>query len=172
MKIFRCQICGDPYLGSAKPSNCPFCGAPAKYIVLAREWREREVVQLSQKSRQNLERALELEVNNTRFYRCSAQATDDEEARAMFTALSRIESEHASTISKILGIAKPPIEDDPSACPPALAKNLAEAHDREQNATAFYGKAAKEAEEPRVKEIFTALVEIESDHITPAGERL
>jgi rubrerythrin len=140
--------------------------------VLAREWWEPEVGQLSQRSRQNLEKALGLEVNNTQFYRCSAELAGDMEARAMLIALSKIEAEHASTISKILGLPKPSIGDDPSACHPTLAENLTEAHEREESAVAFYGQSAEEAVEPRVKEVFTALVEIESDHITLSGDRL
>ena len=36
-KLWRCEICGDPYVGDAPPTNCPFCGAKAKYIREAKE---------------------------------------------------------------------------------------------------------------------------------------
>ena len=43
-KLFRCRICGDPYLGSAPPSFCPFCGAPQRYMVPAEEYVDRNDV--------------------------------------------------------------------------------------------------------------------------------
>jgi len=27
MKMYRCRICGETYLGAEAPSHCPFCGA-------------------------------------------------------------------------------------------------------------------------------------------------
>ena len=27
VKLWRCEICGDPYIGDKPPTNCPFCGA-------------------------------------------------------------------------------------------------------------------------------------------------
>lgn len=32
MKTFICEICGDAYLGTNKPSECPFCGARGNFI--------------------------------------------------------------------------------------------------------------------------------------------
>ena len=31
-KLWRCEICGDPYVGETAPDNCPFCGAYKKHI--------------------------------------------------------------------------------------------------------------------------------------------
>ena len=36
-KLWRCEICGDPYVGDSAPDNCPFCGAKRKYIKEARQ---------------------------------------------------------------------------------------------------------------------------------------
>ena len=45
-------------------------------------------------------------------------------------------------------------------------ENLKAAHEREKAATTFYRKAKlKRRGEPRVKKVFTALSEIEADHI-------
>ena len=38
LNLFRCRICGDPYLGSEPPSFFPFCGAPQKYMAPAEEY--------------------------------------------------------------------------------------------------------------------------------------
>jgi rubrerythrin len=166
MKLYRCQICGDPYLGSASPTNCPFCGAPQKYIVLAEDYQDRnDIPDLSSRSRENLEKALELEVKNSGFYLCAAACSSDPVAQAMFKALAKIEAEHAATIVKMLKIPKPEIKPDPQACQKDPKANFAAAHEREQRAVAFYRQGAAEATEDRVRQVFNALVEIESDHI-------
>ena len=38
IKVFRCRICGDPYIGTAAPTQCPFCGAPKRFFVEAKDW--------------------------------------------------------------------------------------------------------------------------------------
>jgi hypothetical protein len=88
LKLFRCRICGDPYLGSEPPSYCPFCGAPQKYMAPAEEYVDRnDVPNLSAQSRANLEKALDLEVRNAAFYMCASDCAQDPVAKAMFKAL-------------------------------------------------------------------------------------
>ncbi len=166
MNLYRCRICGDPYLGTAPPTNCPFCGAPQKYIVPATEYVDRnDVPDMSGRSRANLEKALGLEVANAGFYLCASACSPDPVAAAMFKALAKIEAEHASTVCKLLKVPKPEIKPDDKACLKDPKKNFAAAHERETRAVAFYGQSAREAVEERVKEVFTALTEIETDHI-------
>ena len=31
--VWVCKICGEAYIGTKKPSRCPFCGAYDKYLV-------------------------------------------------------------------------------------------------------------------------------------------
>lgn len=167
MNVYKCRVCGDPYVGNAKPSNCPFCGAPAKYIVLAEHWVEPEIPELTDVTRKHLEASLKLEVENVQFYRCAMNATDEPMTKAMFKALSKIEAEHASVVSKFLKLPNPGVDDNPEIC--ALTtreEHLEEAHRREQKAVQFYTSAAQSATEPPVKEFFEALVEIENDHIS------
>jgi len=166
MILYRCRICGDPYLGTAPPTNCPFCGAPQKYIVLAPEYVDRnDVPNMSPRSRENLEKALQLEVKNAGFYFCASACSPDPLNASMFKALAKIESEHASTVCKLLKIPKPEIKPDDQACLKDPKKNFAAAHEKETRAVAFYQQSANEAGEDRVKEVFTALSEIETDHI-------
>jgi rubrerythrin len=172
LKVLRCKICGDPYLGEEKPTNCPFCGAPAEYLVHAFDWDEPVIDKLSQISKNNLQSALELEVENTKFYLCASEMTKDIEGKQMFKALYRIEREHASIICKILKIEKPSITLDRLACYPSYKDNLKDSHDREERAIKTYSQFFKEAKEPRIKEIFQALVMIESDHLKLSEERL
>ncbi len=165
MNVYRCRICGDPYLGSARPSHCPFCGAHAKHIVPAADYQPVPVGDLSKKSRENLERALELEVGNSTFYRGAAQVADDEEGLALFSALAKVEAEHASILCKILGIPKPEELFEPGECSPSHKENLAESHKREGRAVKLYSRFLDEAIEERVKLVLGAFIEIESDHL-------
>lgn len=165
MRIYRCNICGEPILQLDKPSCCPFCGAHRDHIVLATEFRPVQMLELSELSKANLEYALEVEISNAHFYKCASDVTQIENAKQLFKALSKIESEHASTISKALAVAKPGIEPKSDDCHAGLEENYDDAKRRETSARTFYQKAAAEAIEPRVSEIFSALSEVENDHI-------
>ncbi|WP_432821950.1 ferritin family protein [Trichloromonas sp.] len=165
MNVYRCRICGDPYLGAERPSHCPFCGAHARHIVPAADYRPVPVGDLSKKSRENLERALELEVGNSTFYRGAAQVADNEEGQALFSALAKVEAEHASVLCKILGVPKPEELFEPGECSPSHKENLAESHKREGRAVQLYTRFLDEATEERVKLVLGAFIEIESDHL-------
>ncbi|MFW6120589.1 MAG: rubredoxin-like domain-containing protein, partial [Petrotogales bacterium] len=65
IKVFRCRICGDPYIGSEAPKQCPFCGAAQRFFIEAQDWNPDEFnVSLSNLSKENLEAALQLELDN------------------------------------------------------------------------------------------------------------
>jgi len=154
-------------MGKEKPSNCPFCGAKDKYLVDAAEWVDENlsIDMLSEISKNNLEKALQLEVNNAPFYRDAMSRTKDVALQGIFKYLSKIEAEHASAVKKILKCELPQPEKDKEAATDDDMANLKAAHKREKAAAAFYRKAAQGAAEPRVKKVFTALSEIEADHI-------
>ena len=174
MKLWRCQICGDPYLGEERPKNCPFCGAHERYMVEQADFDNRigEIVGLSPKTKANLEAALEIEISNTEFYKCASENAKTDELKNLFKVLSKVESEHASLISKALGIEKPPVNPKRASCAGDRKKDLAEAHQREDRAVHKYGKFLSEATEPRAIEIFAALVAIEADHLAVHEEYL
>jgi rubrerythrin len=167
MKFQRCLICGEVYMGTDKPSNCPFCGALGKYLVLHDEWIDENLSlgQVSAASRENLQKALQLEVNNSPFYRDAMGRTRNTALQAIFKYLAKIEGEHASTVRKILKCEMIEPEPGKEVALDDDRANLEAAHRREIAATAFYRKAADEANEPRVKKVFAALSEIEQDHI-------
>jgi rubrerythrin len=166
LKVFRCRICGEVYLGAEKPASCPFCGAHDDYLVLGRDWvDENKGLELTSISRENLEKALQLEVDNAAFYYSAYQAAKDIEIQGMFKSLSKVEAEHASAISKMLKISKPDITEVKELAAESDEENLRRSLAREERASKFYGEAAKEAQERRVQEFFIALSEIERDHI-------
>jgi rubrerythrin len=170
VKLWRCEICGDPYIGKSAPDNCPFCGAYKKYIKEAKKAEVNFDVDLNEKDKANAERALEVEVSNTAFYFCAAKETNDEEGKLLFKALGKVEDEHASIWKKILKLENKPEGNEP--CHTENKDNLQESHDRETRAIEFYKKAAAEAKNQRVKEIFEALIEVETDHLELSEERL
>lgn len=171
VQVFRCVICGDPYIGFEKPANCPFCGAHEQYMVPSGKWKDTNDVELTDVSRKNLKAALELEISNTEFYLSVSRTSKNEEIRAMFKALSKVESEHASTICKILRTEKPGIQFKEALCSGMSDEEiLAEADRRENRAVRLYTEFLKQATEERLRQFFTALVEIESDHIDLVNE--
>ncbi len=167
VKVFRCRICGDPYIGESPLTHCPFCGAEAKYIIDAHDWDSGEFdVALSEVSQENLEAALDLEMGNAAFYACArdeAAAAGDEYMLAKFKCLMKVEAEHASAICKSLKIDKP--ELSPATCSADGVENSREGYEREDRAIQAYARFRDEATEPRMQEFFGALVEIETDHL-------
>jgi rubrerythrin len=170
-KLFRCKICGDPYIGVSPPNRCPFCGAYGNFIIEAKDYKETFDVNLNEKDLANVKHALEVEISNSEFYFCAAEKTDDPEGKQLFKALGRVESEHASIWKKILKLPKANIGKS-DKCALANKDNLNESHNRETMAIEFYKQAAKESENPRVRTIFGALVQVETDHLLLSEERL
>ena len=94
MNVYRCRICGEVYIGKEKPNSCPFCGAHQTYLVLAGEWTLLQAKSLSAVSRDNLTKSLDLEIDNTNFYRSVSERTKDTFIQSMFKGLSKVEREH------------------------------------------------------------------------------
>ncbi len=164
LKVFRCWICGETYLGEETPSDCPYCGADREFLKPGSEY-EHPDIDPSEGSKRNLEKALQLEVDNATFYFCAASRYDDPKVQGMFKRLGKIEAEHAEAICTILDREEPDINKDSDMCSYDLRDNIESAHGRENRAIEHYRKFANEAEEPRLKEFFEALVEIEGDHL-------
>ncbi len=169
VKLWRCEICGDAYIGDEPPANCPFCGAKRKFI---KEFKEAVVsfdVMLSEKDKKNAEKALEVEISNAAFYFCASKKANEVEARKLFKALGKVEAEHASIWRKILKLESIPMGMD--SCSEDYTLNLQESHERETRAIKFYKNAFLESDNKRVKQLFEALVEIESDHLLLSEQR-
>jgi rubrerythrin len=171
MRLWRCQICGGPNTGREKPKSCLYCGAHESYIVLHEEYHDRliKVEGLSEVSRENLEETLGLEVDNIKFYTCASKKSNG--GTKLFKDLTLNETTHSMVICKALGIPRPAISDD-DVCSVDFHENLIEALRRENRAINRYEKFLSEATEPRVQEIFRALVEIESDHLSLSREHM
>ncbi|MCK4995016.1 MAG: ferritin [Candidatus Omnitrophica bacterium] len=165
MKIFRCNVCGEVYIGEERPKSCPFCGAHESYFVLAKEWKLLHSDSLSDVSKENLKKALDLEINNTNFYKAVSGISKDVRVSSMFKGLSKVEREHASAICKHLKVQKPDSNVGSDKAVDSDHENIKEANRRERSAVKFYGEAMKQAPEKEMKDFFNALMQIESDHI-------
>lgn len=169
-KLFRCKICGDPYVGDRPPGRCPFCGAYEKFIVEAKDFHETYDIEMTEKEKANVEEALQLEIGNAAFYFCAAKRSDNEENRQLFKALGKVEAEHASIWKKVLKLDKVDIPTS-EACAVQSLKNLQESHDREDKAIKHYKQFAAEAKSERLKTLFLAIVQVETDHLHLSEER-
>ncbi|MDO8741489.1 MAG: ferritin family protein [Candidatus Woesearchaeota archaeon] len=169
VKLWRCEICGDSFIAD-EPEICPFCGAHKGFVKEAKDAKADFDVELNEKEKANAEKALKLEISNSEFYFCAAEKTDNEEGKLLFNVLGRVEAEHVSIWRKILKLDK--INLGKSQCSGSNIANLEESHNREEMAIKFYREAVKESENPFVRKIFGALVQVESDHLQLSEERL
>ncbi|OGW74708.1 MAG: hypothetical protein A2Z72_07805 [Omnitrophica bacterium RBG_13_46_9] len=171
MKVYRCRVCGEVYIGENKPGSCPFCGAHEKYFVPAKKWDLLKAGALSDITKENLKKALDLELDNTNFYKAVSEKSKDVYISSMFKGLSKVEREHASAICRHLKITRPESTAGSDKASDSDSENVQEANRREKRAVKFYGEARKEVPEEEIREFFKALTEIESDHITLTEQR-
>ncbi|KKQ04637.1 MAG: hypothetical protein US25_C0052G0007 [Candidatus Moranbacteria bacterium GW2011_GWE1_36_7] len=165
MKTYICEICGDAYLGEGKPTSCPFCGARSAFI---REGKDAKPVvevkeQLSELTVKNLQETLRLELEANAIYLCMAAKTDSYEIMKMYKRLAKVEMEHAIICTKIMQI--PMSEAGSESCSDDVVENFQRTLVLEDHAAGLYAKFAREANEKHVKIMFTALNQVETDHI-------
>jgi rubrerythrin len=200
MKTYICQICGDAYIGSEKPSECPFCGARSHFIKTGKESNpivnqkipariatparsdqpeklrstmlagavssgEQSVAggEISELSGRNLEETLALELDANLIYLCMANKADSYEIKAMYKRLAKVELEHAVIVCKIMDIALP--KAGPQTCVEDKVKNFERTIELEDHAAKLYAGFAKVATETNIRILFTALAQVEEDHI-------
>jgi len=164
--LFRCRICGEVYFGT-HPSHCPHCGAHEKYMIRIGVWKEENLpLDLPDISRRNLQETKRLEFDATQFYRAAAKETQNPQIKGFFKYLARTEKEHYEVACKLLGDEISPVVDEASRGEGSDIDNLRKSQTTEEHVTALYKKFADEAVEPRVKEVFLAISEVEADHIS------
>ncbi|PLX77262.1 MAG: ferritin [Desulfuromonas sp.] len=165
-KLYKCQICGDPYLGDHPPINCPYCGAKQKYFVDGREYVSpfTQEHNFTEEEKANFQAALDIEIGNASFYKKAAEVSSEDYFKWLFKSLMKVESEHASIFAKHLKVNKPELVNVNASTDGE--ENVLESHRREEIAIENYRKFADAATTPRAKQVFTALVEIEEDHLS------
>ena len=170
MKLYRCRICGETYLGHGVPTECPFCGADAEYIVLTEDYPEDvNDVQLTEVERADLETSIELETSNTRFYLAMAARKDNPKLSSAYKRLARVEAEHCSVFSKLAKMPKPADLLEPGEELGTWEADIDESLRRENLASALYAEFAGRATSPRLREIWSAVSRVEETHIELDG---
>ena len=99
-------------------------------------------------------------------YHCIRKKTKDEFILGMFKAISKIELKHAEFVDKLIN--KDPgygIHYNEELCTEDRKESLGKTKILETEAINNYKKFLDEATEPRVKDIFQALIEIEQDNL-------
>jgi rubrerythrin len=166
MKLYRCRICGESYLGSEAPSHCPFCGAHHELIVESRDFpADINEVTPTETERADLEAAIELETSNTRFYLAAAQRRDNDALRSYFKRLAKVEAEHCEVFCKLAGVSEPDDLMTPSESTGSWAGDIEDSLTRENRATGLYKTFAERATNERLREVFAAVGDVETDHI-------
>ena len=110
-------------------------------------------------------------MSNNIFYKCASKKTPELDGQKIFKILAKVEGEHAAVWKKILKLDKVEFPKY-DKCAAEYNSNLEESHSREDRAIKFYSQAAAEAQNSRVKEIFEAFVEVETDHLHLSEARL
>lgn len=166
MKLYRCRICGETYLGSERPSNCPFCGAHAELLVDTAEFPAGiNDVQPTEIEREDLETAIEIERANTRFYLAMARRDDNATLANAYKRLAAVESEHCSVFCKLARVPKPADLREPGEELGAWDTDIQESARRERRATDLYAQFAARATSPRLLEVWSAVSAVEADHL-------
>ncbi len=165
MKVFICEICGDAYIGTEKPADCPFCGVKNNFIKPGEEARSivNEKIEISDTSKKNLLETLALEIRANAIYLCMAGKAEEYRIRAMYKRLAKIEMEHANIVTKLLGIPMPEIKNE--TCADDTAENFQRTIELEDHASELYRKFIGESKEENIRKFFGALMQVERGHI-------
>lgn len=166
MRLLRCRICGETFLGTDAPSHCPFCGAHREYFVDTLDYPEDiNEVPITEIERDDLHAAIELERSNTRFYLAVASHRDDLRLSSAYKRLAKVEAEHCSLFCKLASVAKPADLLEPGDASDDWCENIEDSAAREKRATSLYALFADRATNERIREVFHAVSEVETDHI-------
>lgn len=165
MEIFICEICGEAHIGSEKPHDCPFCGARSNFMKDAVEASPvflREGA-LSEETKKMMQETYDLEVKAVAIYNCMAGKAGSYAIKAMYKRLAKVELEHATIVTKFLGMERPTASEE--TCSQDEIENFKKTVELEDHASKLYVGFAKASAEQKAKIFFTALAQVEAAHI-------
>jgi len=166
MKMYRCRICGETYLGYEAPTNCPFCGAHAELLVPLEDYPEDiNAVKPSGTECADLDTSIEVERSNTRLYLAMSRRADNPGLASTYKRLAAVEAEHCSLFCKLAGVPKPADIREPGEELGSWSSDIDESARREHRASGLYTEFAARATSPRLVEVWTAVSAVETDHI-------
>jgi len=163
VKLYVCKICGEPYLGGDAPDDCPFCGAPKRYLDSFENFSEIWNTELNDRERETLRETLDLEVNATAFYLDVANKAEKySRNNRLFKQLARVEKEHAEIVTKFLNIDLPEFKGEVSSG--SIEKDLDRTKELETEAIEKYEGFLKESVSADLKNFYVALIHAEKGH--------
>ncbi len=170
VKLFVCQVCGEPYLG-ANIDDCPFCGAPKKYLNKIEDYSKLWDVELTPQEKTDMKDTLNLEINAAAYYKKVSKANEKySKMDRLFKQFARVEEEHAEVAAKFLGVEEPELKgEDPKGSP---QKDLERTKELENTAVGKYRKFLKNASSTKVKKFYDALIHAEQGHAQIASDDL
>jgi rubrerythrin len=171
VKLFVCGICGEPYLGDSAPPDCPFCGAPRKFIGMAEDYSTLWGVKLTEQEKADMKRTLGLEVNATAYYKDVAKTQKKySKYERLFKQLARVETEHAEVAANFLGVKVPEFVGERSKS--SIEADLKRTKELEVSAMGMYKTFLGNATNQKVKDFYTALIHAENGHAEFVSEEL
>ena len=165
MELYRCRICGEPGFGTELPSHCPCCGARRPHLALALDYEPTVLDELSSKSRENLERLVELSTETSGFFRGASKVADQAEGKVLFSVLAQVEARHVTIICSLLGMESPEELQAPGECSPAHKENVAEARKRLERNLNLDRRFLDEAVEERIRQVLVAFIDTATDEL-------
>ena len=166
LKMYRCRICGETYLGYEPAENCPFCGAHVEFLQMPEEYAtDINDIQITETERGDLDSSIELERANTRFYLGMAERKDNDTLRSTYKRLAQIEAEHCSVFCKLAKLPKPADLAQPGEDLGSWEADIEDSRRREVRASGLYAEFAARAVSPRLREVWGAVSDVETDHI-------
>ena len=170
-KLYVCKICGEPYLGGEAPDDCPFCGAPKRYIKSVEEFTELWKTELDEQEEKDMKETLDLEINATALYEDITKNNKKYSPQnRLFKQLARTEKEHAELAAKFLNIDMPEIVGEKTK--EDVKKDLERTKELESHAVELYKKFLENAKTDNLKNFYTALIHAETGHLNIAEESL
>jgi rubrerythrin len=167
MKMYRCRICGETYLGSEAPSQCPFCGAHREYLIDSVDYPvDINDIEPTDDEMTDLAASINLETANTRFYLAMGTHKENAPLSSAYKRLAKVEAEHCELFCKLAGVDEPedlmtPLDETTGSWRTDIEESLA----REQRASQLYAEFAARTSNPRLKEVWEAVSAVETDHI-------
>ncbi|WP_432665857.1 ferritin family protein [Wukongibacter baidiensis] len=145
--------------------NCPFCGVGKIYLDDENDIYMVDNKSLDEESLKVLDHAMKLEVFNGEFYEEASRLAEDEKLKETFKDLSRIEFMHARIHKRLGGFEKLPKLHKPDYTRHNTdGLLLIEASHREEHAILFYEKNSGKVSSDVIKQVFSALTDVEKQH--------
>jgi len=168
LKIYRCHICGEVYLGYDAPENLPLLRSsrgvhetplneyPATSNACSSPRPSARTSSPPSSSRPAT-------AASTSVWRSARTTTA---LRATYKRLAKVEAEHCELFCKLLKVDQPADLMTPGETTGSWASDIEDSLRRENRASELYRTFAGRATNDRLKEVWNAVAEVEGDHIT------